>query len=63
MTKQQEILKRINICLCQLAEAVENGDRNLGFVQKNTDEIDTLINELSTDESHNEPPFISLSYT
>lgn len=33
-----------------LAEAVENGDRNLGFVQKNTDEIDTLINELSTDE-------------
>ena len=52
MTKQQEILKRINICIYQLAEAIKDGDKNLGFVQKNTDEIDILIDKLNTNE-HN----------
>ncbi len=52
MTKQQEILKRINICIYQLAEAIENGDINLGFIKKNTDEIDILIDKLNTNE-HN----------
>lgn len=53
MTKQQEILKRINICLYQIAEAIEDGDSNLQFIKKNTDEIDILINDLNANESHN----------
>lgn len=46
MTKEQEILKRINICLYQLAESIENGDIEMSFIKKNTDDIDRLIDKL-----------------
>ena len=46
MTKQQEILTRINILTFQIAEAVVNGGLNMKWVKKSSDEIDVLIGEL-----------------
>ena len=46
MDKQQEILKRINILLYQLIEAIEAGEIEIGYLKKSTDEIDVLIDNL-----------------
>ena len=46
MTKQQEILKRINILIFQIAEASVNGGLSMAWVTKLSDEIDVLIDDL-----------------
>ena len=49
MNKTQEILKRINILIQQIAESIEIGDLKMGYVSKSTNEIDILINDLNKD--------------
>ena len=46
MTKQQEILKRINMLIFQIAESSANGGLNRDWVPKISDEIDVLIDDL-----------------
>ena len=48
MTKQQEILKRMNILIFQIAEATVNGGLNMNWVKTYSDEIDVLIEKLET---------------
>jgi len=48
MNKQQQILKRINILIFQIAEASVNGGLNMDWVKKYSDEIDILIENISS---------------
>ena len=48
MNKQQQILKRINILIYQIAEASVNGGLNMDWVKKYSDEIDILIGDLTS---------------
>lgn len=50
MTKQQEVLKRMNILIDQLAQSIESGEIEMGWVRKSTDEIDTLIDEIGKEK-------------
>ena len=52
MTKQQEILKKINILIYQIAETMVRGGFNMEWVNKSSDEIDVLIEELKDKESN-----------
>ena len=48
MTRKQEILKRINILIFQIAEATVNGGLNMNWVKTYSDEINVLIEKLGT---------------
>lgn len=47
MTELQQILKRIIILQCQIAESIENGEIEMGYVRTTTDEIEEMIDKLS----------------
>ncbi len=46
MSKLQQILMKIIILQCQIAESIENGEITMGYVQTATDEIEELIKSL-----------------
>ena len=50
MNLQQEILKRINILIYQIAETIARGGFHMEWVNKSSDEIDVLIEELKDKE-------------
>jgi hypothetical protein len=46
MCKTKQVLKRINILIQQIGESIERGDIEMGYINKNTEEIDELIKEI-----------------
>jgi hypothetical protein len=45
MNKEIEILRRMDILISHLISAVENGEIELGYLRKSSDEITKLIDE------------------
>jgi hypothetical protein len=46
MTREEEVLKRLNILLYQITDSVVNGGLNMTWVQKCSDGIDGLIDKM-----------------